>query len=148
MSSWVSFTLTVDTRSELTLSGWFWTQNFVITGRRRRFRITDKRKVNYALEIVTRYWYIGHWLFHLKLLGQSRFKPCLWSGYFLLWSKYKMFSTFIQLTNVKVHEYWCHNLPKRPFVWEWAVKKSVYVLCWCYRYTESILIIYCWISPI
>ena len=43
---------------------------------------------------------------HLKLLGQSRFKPCLGPGYVLLQSKDYMMETCMLLAGVRVHEHW------------------------------------------
>ena len=39
----------------------------------------------------------------INLLGQNRFKPCLWPGYFLLQSKDCMFETCMLLAGVHEH---------------------------------------------
>ena len=42
---------------------------------------------------------------HLRLLGQSKFKPCLCPGYFLLQLSDCMMETYILLDGSRVHEH-------------------------------------------
>ena len=48
----------------------------------------------------------GPRLYLNKLVGQSRFKNCPGSGYFLLWSKDYMLETCMLSAEVRVHEHW------------------------------------------
>ena len=41
---------------------------------------------------------------HFRLLRQSKFKPCIWPGYFLLQSSDLMYYCWLEWG---VHEHWC-----------------------------------------
>ena len=49
-------------------------------------------------------WHLIATLIHDRLLRQSRFKPCIWPGYFLLRSSYSMLETCILLAGVRIHD--------------------------------------------
>ena len=96
--------------------------------------------------------YVGTWLLpiHPRFLRQSRFKTCLWPGYFLLQlSDCILENCLMLLAGVWVHEHcWTHL---KSLGWEWGFIKTALTVQWLWHSWQSRWLWYkrtrVWIQP-